>query len=123
MGMLMGGWAREEAEEELWYIKKYGLEAGQVAYQQYLKEQEAHRKWCQENPKVIRWSKSEPKVTESDIICRIQKEPFKVLEEMRVTKIDDEGQIWGRMITDKPMQDPRQGAEYMWEGEYAKLNY
>jgi hypothetical protein len=35
MGMLFGGWAREDAEDELWYIKKYGLEAGQRAYQQW----------------------------------------------------------------------------------------
>lgn len=38
--MLFGGWAREDAEEELWYIKKHGLELGEVMYKEYLKEEE-----------------------------------------------------------------------------------
>lgn len=116
MGIMFNGWAREEAEEELWYIKKYGLEAGQVAYQQYLKEQEAHRKWCQENPKVIRWSKSEPKITDGDIIGNWDKESGKALNEAVVQEITEEGKIVVRYLDNR-----RDGQPTIWEGEYQKM--
>lgn len=119
MGIMFGGWANDPYEQDERDLER---RLGPEVYAQLLKQREIDRKkWRDEHP--VKWSKSEPKVTEADIICRIQKEPFKVLEEMRVTRIDDDGTIWGRMLTNNPMQDPHQGAEYMWEGEYAKLNY
>lgn len=119
MGILFGGWVREEAETELWYIKKYGLETGSLAYQQYLKEKAEHTKWCQENPKVVKWSKSEPKVTEGDKICEWKDD--EIVREAYITEITDEGDIMCRLMTTNPMSDPNLGAAFRWEGDYRKI--
>ena len=121
MGMIFGGWAREDAEDELWYIKKYGLGAGQLAYQQKKEKDAKYTKWCQEHPRVVKWSKTDPKVTDGDVIMKIERDPFKILVEVYVTEIDDAGCIWCRTVTNRPIEDPHQGAEYKWEGKYVKL--
>lgn len=117
MGMLFGGWAREDAEEELFYIKKYGLEAGELAYKLAQEKQAEQRKYNQEHPTPTIWSTTEPRVTKSDIII-MDGDPSK---QFYITRIEGDD-IYGTMVTIDPMKDDvKHGGEWCLKGMYKVL--
>ena len=112
MGMLFGGWAREEAEEKLWYIEKYGLGLGTLRYEIAKKEYEERAKYNQEHPDPILYSKTEPKVKKYDVIGEMK---GGVVKTARIIDIDGDGNILCRWYTNNF------GKPFIWEGEYKKV--
>ncbi len=122
MGILFGGWAREEEEERQWYIKKYGKKAGQLAYDQYKKEYEIQAEINRNTPHVYKWSKTEPKVTIKDVIASWVKDKegimFHLENEAVIVDITDEGELMVRYISNV-IND---GQVVKWDkGEYRKV--
>lgn len=88
---------------------------GLAAYEKEVKE--ANEKYDRENPDYI--SKSEPHVRRSDIILTdISKTSVADYIQMYITRIDQEGNIWGRTLTDSALFDKYSGATWKWEGPY-----
>lgn len=116
MGMLFGGWAKEDAEEKLWYIEKYGLMAGTLAYDQAQREYQERVKYNQEHPTPVIWSKTEPKVTVGDVICKGIDDKGRCIDEAYVREVTDEGHL----IVDY-LDGRNVGMLSKWEGDYKKL--
>lgn len=121
--MLFGGWAREDAEEELWYIKKHGLELGEVMYKEYLKEEERIAILNRVNPEPVLWSDTEPKVTKYDIIATWDETEHKVIDEFRIIRIENGKIICKQTIPHNNCCIINNGKEFVWNDKipYRKL--
>lgn len=84
---------------------------GQAAYDKEVKEY--IEKYDREHPNYP--SKSEPIVHRGDVITNDRR----FGTEFYITRITEEGDIFGTMISNNPMQDDLHlGGEYKWEGVY-----
>ena len=108
MGILFGGWAREEEESRQWYIDKYGLETGL-------------QKWEEDNrrPRKDELSKlpppvyttQKPRVGVSDVIAN----PDNLSEQAYIQRIEDD---WPYVIF---MNKAYDGAAVKWPYKEWKL--
>ena len=115
MGMMFGGWAREEEENAQWYIDKYGKELGPLIRRS--DEREAERNallWDIRNP--LRWSKTEPKVCKKDVIAFWNEKTKTAEKESYIQDVLEDGSIKCRYLDGR-----NDGKSFIWEGPYSKI--
>jgi hypothetical protein len=108
MGMLFGGWAREEEEEVRDYWKG--------DWNAYRADKEARIAYAQANPVVEEYSSSKPEVTRNDIIGQWNNDRKEFLHEFHIRRILV-GKIFGTYIDGR-----NDGQEIEWpHGDYGKV--